>query len=111
MVKKGAYAPERGDLIWLPFTPQAGHEQAGRWPAIVLSPAQYNAKVGLALCCPITSQAKGYPFEVRLPEGLGVEGVVLSDQLKSLDWRARATAPAGQAPRSIVLEVLAKLGT
>ena len=110
-MRKGAYTPDRGDLIWLTFTPQAEHEQAGRRPAIVLSPARYNGKVGLALCCPITSPAKEYPFEVRLPEGLNVEGVVLSDQLKSLDWRAREASPAGQAPRDVVLEVLAKLST
>jgi mRNA interferase MazF len=107
MVKEGSNIPDRGDLVWLTFAPQVGHEQAGRRPAIVLSPARCNGKVGLALCCPITSQAKGYPFEVRLPEGLDVEGVVHSDQLKSLDWRAREAAPAGRAPRSVVLEVLA----
>ncbi len=110
-MKKGSNIPDRGDLVWLTFTPQAGHEQAGRRPAIVLSPARYNGKVGRALCCPITSQAKGYPFEVRLPEGQGVEGVVLADQLRSLDWRAREAAPAGRAPKGVVVEVLAKLGT
>lgn len=80
--------PERGDLVWLVFDPQAGHEQAGRRPALVLSPAKYNEKAGLAMCCPVTSQVKGYPFEVRVA-GKKISGVVLADQVKSLDWRAR----------------------
>lgn len=78
------YVPSRGDVVWLSFSPQAGHEQAGRRPALVVSPASYNRKVGLALLCPITSQVKGYPFEVSLPAGLEVSGVVLSDQIKVL---------------------------
>ena len=84
-----SYVPDRGDLVWLEFTPQAGSEQRGRRPALVLSPKTYNGKVGLALFCPITSKIKGYPFEVVLPDGYAVSGVVLSDQLKSLDWRSR----------------------
>lgn len=84
-----SYVPDRGDLVWLEFTPQAGSEQRGRRPAIVLSPKSYNGKVGLALFCPVTSTIKGYPFEVKLPGGSAVSGVVLSDQLKSLDWRSR----------------------
>ena len=84
-----AYVPDSGDIVWIMFDPQAGHEQAGYRPALVLSPKAYNGKVGLALLCPITSQVKGYPFEVRIPEGLEVGGVVLSDQVKSLDWKAR----------------------
>jgi mRNA interferase MazF len=84
-----AYVPERGDVVWITFNPQAGHEQAGYRPAVVLSPKTYNGKVGLALLCPITSQIKGYPFEVEVPEGLSVNGVILSDQVKSLDWKAR----------------------
>jgi mRNA interferase MazF len=83
------YVPERGDLVWLEFDPQAGHEQAGRRPALVLSRSSYNAATGLALCCPVTSHAKGYPFEVALPDGCPVHGVVLADHLKNLDWRAR----------------------
>jgi mRNA interferase MazF len=75
--------------VWLEFTPQTGSEQAGRRPALVISPKAYNGKVGLALFCPVTSRVKGYPFEVVLPEGSGVIGVVLADHLKSLDWRAR----------------------
>jgi len=82
------YVPDRGDLIWLTFSPQAGHEQAGRRPALVVSPKAYNGKVGLALCCPVTSKVKGYPFEVVLPAGLSVEGAVLSDQVRSPDWEA-----------------------
>ena len=80
-------APERGALIWLTFKPQSGREQAGRRPALVVSPSAYNSKVGLALVCPITSKVKGYPFEVPLPDGGPVQGVVLADQLRSLDWR------------------------
>jgi len=81
--------PDRGDVVWLDFTPQAGHEQAGRRPGVVLSPAAYNRKVGLALICPITTQAKGYPFEVEIPGDRAIAGVVLADQVKSIDWRAR----------------------
>jgi mRNA interferase MazF len=103
--------PDRGHLVWLQFTPQAGHEQAGRRPALVLSPRAYNGKVGLAVCCPITSHVKGYPFEVALPSGLPIAGVVLADQVKSLDWRARRAEPAGTAPPAVVDEVLAKLET
>lgn len=83
------YIPARGDIVWLDFNPQAGHEQAGKRPAIVISPKNYNAKVGLALFLPITSKQKGYPFEVILPDNLPVAGVILSDQLKSLDWKIR----------------------
>lgn len=91
--------------------PQAGREQAGRRPAVVLSPAAYNIRVGLAILCPITSQVKGYPFEVRIPPGLPVAGAILSDQVKSLDWRARHAEPACALPADIVAEVLQKLGT
>ncbi len=105
------FIPERGDIIWLTFDPQAGHEQAGRRPALVLSPAAYNGKVGLALLCPITNQVKGYPFEVAIPEGLGVSGVVLADQVKSLDWRVRRAELIGRLPDSVVIEVLGKLRT
>ena len=107
----GARVPDRGDVVWLTFTPQAGHEQAGRRPALVLSPRSYNGKVGLALVCPVTSQVKGYPFEVPLPAGLGVQGVVLADQVKSLDWRARQAEFAGRLPPDHLAEVLAKLAT
>ena len=104
-----AYYPRRGDVVWLRFDPRAGHEQAGLRPALVLSPQRYNRKVGLAVLCPITSKVKGYPFEVALPAGLDVTGVVLSDQVKNLDWRARRASFACQAPRETVGEVLGKL--
>ena len=87
--------PDAGDLVWLTFDPQAGHEQAGRRPALVLSPAAYNRRAGLALMCPVTTKVKGYPFEVPLPEGLPVQGVVLADQVRSLDWEARRAERAG----------------
>jgi mRNA interferase MazF len=102
--------PRRGDVVWLTFNPQAGHEQAGRRPAVVLSPLSYNAKVGLALLCPITSQVKGYPFEVSIPDGLPVAGAVLADQLKSLDWRARDAAFVCTLPTTATREVLQKVG-
>jgi len=105
------YAPDRGDFVWLEFNPQAGHEQAGHRPALVISPGAYNRRVGLALCCPISSQVKGYPFEVALPVGLPVAGVVLSDQVKSLDWRARKAKRIGKASAAVIDEVLGKLAT
>jgi mRNA interferase MazF len=105
------YIPSRGDIIWISFNPQAGHEQAGRRPGIVLSPKKYNRSAGLALFCPITSQVKGYPFEVLIPEGLPVQGVVLSDQIRSLDWRARDAEKTGVLPLGTFAEVLAKART
>jgi mRNA interferase MazF len=110
-VKRGPHVPDRGDLVWLTFDPQAGHEQRGRRPALTLSPKTYNARVGLALFCPITSQMKGYPFEVPMPEKGPITGVVLSDQIRSLDWRARRSRLAGKAPDRVVEEVLGKLRT
>ena len=106
-----AYIPDRGDIVWITFNPQAGQEQAGRRPALVLSPAAYNGKVGLAILCPITSQIKGYPFEVLIPEGLAIGGVILSDQVKSLDWKARQAEWVGRLPASTAAEVLVKLST
>jgi mRNA interferase MazF len=111
MVSSTAYVPERGDMVWITLHPQAGHEQAGRRPAVVLSPAAYNDKVGLAILCPITSQIKGYPFEVQIPGGLAVTGVILSDQVKNLDWRARKAEFADTLPPAKVAEVLRKLNT
>jgi len=105
-----AYVPERGDIVWISLNPRAGHEQAGRRPAVVVSPKSYNGKVGLGLFCPITSQVKGYPFEVAVPQGLPVGGVVLADQVKSLDWRARKAELAGRLPADASDEVLGKLG-
>ena len=101
--------PQRGDLVWLNFNPQAGHEQAGHRPALVLSPREYNAKASVALFCPVTSTVKGYPFEVELPSGGQIVGAVLADQVRSLDWRARRLAFAGAARPSVVSEVLGKL--
>lgn len=106
-----AYTPKRGDIVWLTFNPQAGHEQAGRRPALVLSPEAYNGKVGLAILCPITSQVKGYPFEVVIPDGLEANGVILSDQVKSLDWKARNADYFCELPAASVDEVLQKLNT
>jgi len=102
--------PRRGDIVWLTFNPQAGHEQAGRRPAVVLSPLSYNAKVGLALLCPITSAVKGYPFEVNLPHGLPISGVILADQVRSLDWQARAVEFICALPDTVTQEVLQKIG-
>ena len=106
---KRPYVPGSGEIVWLTFNPQAGHEQAGRRPALTLSPRNYNRKTGLALFCPITSRAKGYPFEVALPAAGAVTGVVLADQVKSLDWRARQTRFESQAPPRVLSEVLEKL--
>ena len=102
-------APDRGDLVWLRFDPQAGHEQAGRRPALVISPRAYNERVGLALLCPITGQVKDYPFEVALPADGEVTGVVLADQIKSLDWRARRAERISAAPAEVTREVMAKV--
>jgi len=133
MVITKGYVPQRGDIVWITLNPQAGHEQAGRRPAVVLSPGAYNSKVGLAILCPITNQIKGYPFEVLiqtfsfpkrkslikkkrrgispLPAGLPVEGVILADQAKSLDWRARNAELICTLPPETIAEVLRKLGT
>ena len=105
------YCPDRGDIVWLSFDPHAGHEQAGRRPALILSPRAYNRKVGLALLCPITSQRKGYPFEVDLPEGLEVPGVVVADQVKSTDWRVRRADHCCTPAEDVLMEVIGKLQT
>jgi mRNA interferase MazF len=105
------YIPARGDAIRISLDPQAGHEQAGRRPAIVISPATYNGKVGLAILCPITNQIKGYPFEVVIPTGLQVTGVVLADQIKNLDWKARKAEFICKLPEQVTSEVLQKLNT
>lgn len=111
MVGRRIYAPDRGDIVWITFNPQAGHEQAGRRPALVLSPAAYNKKSGLAVFCPITSKIKGYPFEVIIPEGLNISGAVLSDQVKNLDWKIRKAEFICHIPDEAMNEVLAKLNT
>ena len=105
------FVPDRGDIIWLTFNPQAGHEQAGRRPAMVVSPASYNSKTSLALVCPVTSQVKHYPFEVQIPEGLAIVGVILADQVKSLDWKARQGEKIDILPTDTVNEVIGKLMT
>jgi mRNA interferase MazF len=105
------YVPERGDIVWINLNPQKGHEQAGRRPVLILSPSSYNRKVGLAILCPITSKIKNYPFEVQIPEDLKISGAVLSDQVKSLDWKAREVEYSCKLPEKSVEEVLKKLGT
>ena len=105
------YVPGRGDVVWISLDPQSGHEQAGRRSALVVSPAVYNKKAGLARFCPITGQVKGYPYEVAIPPGSPVRGVVLSDQIKSLDWRAREVALIGRLPVPVIDLVLAHIRT
>jgi len=104
-----SYIPERGDVAWISLDPQAGHEQAGRRPAVALSPPAYNAKVGLAILCPITSTIKGYPFEVVIPGDLPVKGVILADQVKSLDWRVREAEFICALPPATVSEILQRI--
>ncbi len=104
------YIPDRGDLVWLQFNPQSRHEQAGRRPALTLSPKAYNQKVGLAIFCPVTSQEKGYPFEVEIKEGK-IQGAILADQVKSLDWRKREVKFIAKAPSKVINEVIELLST
>ena len=104
-----ALVPEAGDLICLTFDPQAGREQAGRRPALVLSPRIYNAKSGRALACPITNQAKGYPFEVAVPAGCGTTGVILADHVKSVHWKARRAETLGHCTTEVIDDVRARL--
>jgi mRNA interferase MazF len=101
-------APQQGDVVWLNHDPQAGHEQAGHRPALVLSPQSYNAATRLMLCCPVTSQVKGYPFEVALVGVKGINGVILADQLHSFDWDARRAKVAGRVAKGVLVEVFAK---
>lgn len=102
-------APDQGDLVWIHFDPQAGHEQSGRRPALVLSKRIYNEKVGLMVCCPVTNQIKGYPFEVTLPIDSPITGVVLADQVKSLDWKARRADVVARVPNALIQEVIQKI--
>jgi len=104
------YLPEQGDIVWLEFEPQAGHEQAGHRPAVVLSRKAYNRKTGLAIFCPITSRVKGYPFEVNV-DGKKIRGAVLSDQVKSLDWKARRARLIEKLDDEALAEVVAKLSS
>ena len=106
-----SYVPDRGDIVWLQFNPQAGHEQAGHRPALVLSPASYNRRSGLMLCCPMTSQMKGYPFEVLITSDTDRDSVVLTDQVKSLDWKVRKAVKKGTASIEVIAEALSKLQT
>lgn len=103
------FVPDRGDIVWLDHDPRAGHEQGGRRPALVLSPASYNGRTGLGLFCPVTSRVKGYAWEVPLPPGLAVGGVVLADHVRSLDWRVRRAAGADRAPERVLAEVVRRL--
>ena len=105
---RDSYIPSRGDIVWIQFNPQAGHEQAGHRPALVVSPKAYNAKVGLVLICPITSQVKDYPFEVLL-YCVEISGVVLADQIKSLDWRVRQAEFVCKVSTEVITEVIAKI--
>jgi mRNA interferase MazF len=104
-----AYVPDAGDLVWLTFDPQAGHEQRGRRPALILSPRIYNSKARLAIACPITSQVKGYPFEVPLAPGGKISGVVLADHVKNLDWQARRVVFEAKASADILTDVRERL--
>jgi len=106
---KSSFVPDAGDFVWLTFDPQAGREQAGRCPALVMSAKIYNLRSGLALACPITNQAKGYPFEVAVPAGGVATGVILADHLKSVDWKARSAEHLGRCTREVMEEVRAKL--
>jgi mRNA interferase MazF len=103
-----AYTPDRGDIVWLNFTPQAGHEQMGTRPALVLSPKKYNLKTGLAICCPITSNVKGYPFEVLI-QGEKIHGAILSDHIKNLDWKVRKAKFIEKAPKEAVQDCSMKI--
>ena len=111
MVKSKTYVPGRGDMVWLDFTPRSGHERRGRRPAVVISPVAYNAKTNLALFCPITSQEKGYPFEVIVSSGSKIHGVILSDQIKSLDWKARSAEFVDRLDEEAMEELIAKVRT
>jgi mRNA interferase MazF len=102
------YIPDRGDYVWLNFTPQSGHKQRGIRPAIIISRKEYNAKTGLAICCPITSKIKGYPFEVKISSDK-INGVILSDQIRKLDWKARYAEKIDQADIKIINQVIKNL--
>lgn len=104
-----SYVPNKGEVVWLDFDPQAGHEHSGRRPAFVLSPQSYNKKTGLMLCCPITSQVKGYPFEVAVAGVTTIRGVILADQVKSLDWQVRRAEKSGKVSKDVLEEVVLKI--
>ena len=104
-----SYVPKQGDIVWLDFNPQTGHEQSGRRPALVLSPLGYNQKTSLALLCPVTNQVKAYPFEVLIPENLPISGVILSDQVKNLDWKQRNASFICELPHQELRLVIEKI--
>lgn len=108
-MKKPSYVPDRRDIVWLQFNPQSGHEQAGHQPALVISPASYNRASGLMFCCPMTSQKKGYPFEVVVSDDPDRTSVVLGNQVKSVDWKARQAVKKGAASPDVVVKTLGKL--
>ena len=103
-----SYIPARGDIVWLNFDPQVGHEHSGHRPALVLSPSAYNERIGLMLCCPMTNQVKGYPFEV-LVDGTPKKGAILADQVKSMDWREREAEKKGNVTKGTLAEVVGKI--
>ena len=109
--KRAHYVPARGDVVWLQFNPRAGGEQAGHRPALVISPKSYNGRVGLAVFCPLTTQVKGYPFEVALPEGGKARGAILADQVTSLDWKIRQAEKFDEVSDELLADVLAKIAT
>ena len=106
---KESFVPDVGDVLWMSLSPTSGHEQSGHRPVLTLTPAAYNAKRGLLICCPITSRIGGYPFEVAV-DTEGISGVVIADQVKSVDWQARGARLAGRVSVDVALEVRAKLG-
>ena len=106
---KESFVPDVGDVLWMRLSPTSGHEQSGHRPVLTITPVAYNAKRGLLICCPITSRVGGYPFEVAI-ETEGISGVVIADQVKSVDWQARGARLAGRASVEVTLEVRAKLG-
>ena len=107
--KSGDYCPDAGDLVWIDLNPTLGHEQSGHRPALVLTPRQYNVRSGLCIICPITSRARGYPFEVAIPEGHAISGIILVDQARSLSWEERYVKMAGVAPVKLLDEVRERL--
>ena len=109
MVSRRGYVPERGDVVWMLFGPPAGHEQSGRRPAVVMSPSIYNGKTGMALCCPITSHVKGYPFEVSVPPGSKISGAILADHIRNIDWRTRRATYLCKLPVKTFEEVAEKI--
>lgn len=109
MVSRPGHVPERGDVVWMMFGPPAGRDESGRRPAVVMSPSIYNGKTGMALCCPITSHVKGYPFEVLVPAGLGISGAILADHIRNIDWKTRRAEYLGKLPGRTLEEVAEKI--